>query len=549
MKVIKNIGLYFRTIKHLKFKQIYFRIYRFCYSPKLFSKGNLDRSNFIFPPYITFISNNDLLKNKFTFLNSRINLSLPDDWKNKAIPLLWLYNLHYFNDLLASNISIDKKKYHIDKWIEDNPSSLKGPGWDPYTLSLRIVNWIKFFSNENLNSKNHITSLIEQARVLNKSVEFHLMANHVLENAKALIFAGIFFKGQEAQHWLERGIKILETELKEQILEDGAHFELSPMYHSIMLDLVMDLYELSIISNHTRYARLRNIQPFLKKTIAKMSYWLKNMMHPDGEISYFNDAAIGIAQSPKYYLSRANKLLPNTKVSNISDVIHHSDSGYIKVLKKDFFLILNCSEISPSYQPGHAHADSLSMELSYLNQRIFVNLGTSVYEASQRRDYERGTRSHSTLEVNGKNSSEIWSSFRVGRRAKIMQTKISEKDDYTEIMCEHNGYRFIERNLKHTRVIKISESSVHIIDKLNSQKHKGISRFHLHPDMSIECDYENKSGTLILPNARKIYWKAECKKIVLEETKYASDFGRLNNTQTLALHDNNFNSSSLTLKI
>lgn len=550
MKTFSNIGKYIRTIKYLKPIQIFFRIYRLFNLPKIILNNTiLNKSDFVFPKYPGHQSNNDLLKNKFSFLNFQINLSLPDDWNNKKIPLLWLYNLHYFNDLLASNISVDKKKHHIDRWIKDNPSNVYGVGWDAYTLSLRIVNWIKFFSNEKSISKREITSLIEQVRFLNKSIEYHVLANHILENAKALIFAGLFFEGKEAQYWIDKGIKILEKELKEQILEDGAHFELSPMYHCIILDLVLDLYELSSTSSHSGHAALHKIRHLLEDTITKMSHWLKNVTHPDGEIPYFNDSVIGVAQRPEYYLSRAQQLLSVNSSSHVSDVIFFKNSGYIKVSKKGFFLLFNCSDIKPSYQPGHAHADTLSVELSYLNQRVFVNLGTSIYQAGQRRDLERGTKSHSTLEVEGENSSEVWSSFRVGRRAKILQSNLNQDDGYLEMSGEHNGYRHLNKNLKHRRIIKFKDSSIKISDKLNCHNYFGTSRFHLHPDVSIECDYVKKTGTITLPNASKIYWKAECKKLLIEDAQYAVGFGVLKNTKTIVLYDDNFSSSSITLEI
>ncbi len=63
----------------------------------------------------------------------------------------------------------------------------------------------------------------------------------MLANAKALVFAGLWFEGPEADRWLETGLSIYARELPEQILDDGAHFELSPMYHAIILEDLLDL--------------------------------------------------------------------------------------------------------------------------------------------------------------------------------------------------------------------------------------------------------------------------------------------------------------------
>ena len=64
-----------------------------------------------------------------------------------------------------------------------------------------------------------------QARWLARRVEWHLLANHLFVNAKALVFAGLFFEGPEADRWLSTGISILREEIDEQILPDGAQFE------------------------------------------------------------------------------------------------------------------------------------------------------------------------------------------------------------------------------------------------------------------------------------------------------------------------------------
>ena len=57
--------------------------------------------------------------------------------------------------------------------------------------------------------------------------------------------AGAYFDGPAADFWLRRGLFILRRELAEQVLEDGGHFELSPMYHALILEDLLDLVNLS----------------------------------------------------------------------------------------------------------------------------------------------------------------------------------------------------------------------------------------------------------------------------------------------------------------
>ena len=110
-----------------------------------------------------------------------------------------------------------------------------GNGWEPYTISLRTVNWIKWFLSGNNPKQQWLTSLFFQVQALEQQLEYHLLGNHLFANAKSLLFAGCFFKGELANKWLKHSLSILEKEIPEQILSDGGNFELTPMYHNIIL--------------------------------------------------------------------------------------------------------------------------------------------------------------------------------------------------------------------------------------------------------------------------------------------------------------------------
>jgi len=65
-----------------------------------------------------------------------------------------------------------------------------------------------------------------------------------------------------------------------------------------------------------------------------------------------------------------------------------------------------------------------------------VDTGISTYNKTARRQMERSTIAHNTVSVDGKNSSEVWGGFRVGRRC---HTKIIV-DSMHQIEAYHNGY-------------------------------------------------------------------------------------------------------------
>ena len=71
-----------------------------------------------------------LEEKKFCFLNECHEITEKGDWNNNEWTKLWLYNLHYFDDLNA--VDADQRNgWHralIRRWHVDNPPS-KGNGW------------------------------------------------------------------------------------------------------------------------------------------------------------------------------------------------------------------------------------------------------------------------------------------------------------------------------------------------------------------------------------------------------------------------------------
>ena len=533
MSILRVLGLYFRTIRHIKISQLANYANKLIFKTKLRSindcqitscnKSNIKQS---FPSKGKSI----LGDNEFVFLNKKLSLNFPKDWRNPDIPLLWLYNLHYFDGLLNHSTPSYLKVHLINCWIEDNSHNI-GVSWDPYPLSLRICNWIKWIWSYDDSLPDQIdASLFQQATYLSDTLEFHLLGNHLLENAKALIFAGVYFGESTGEIWLRRGLDILKKELDEQILEDGGHFELSTMYHSLVLELVLDVLQLAEEASAPKILA-QEAQSF-RHTASIMIEWLSIMSHPDQEIAFFNDAAIGIAASPKDLLLRAKKLQVTNRVS-LKDSMHHlKSSGYIRVKNNDITAIVDIAEVGASYIPGHAHADSLSMECSLFDQRLIVNSGSSEYGSGSRRDYERSTSAHSTLEIDGCNSSEVWGGFRVGRRARVSGLIIRD-DNF--ISAEHNGYRFLPGSPKHRRSWSITEKKLLITDCINGPFNRAKIYYHIHPSIKVLSADNEQNGSFEFPNGSRAFWKSTAQMTSIQENLFSLEFGKKLPIKTIVL--------------
>jgi len=471
--------LYINTIKYLRVSQILNRVKRKFIKPKIKLLKTPKLSNSINAMQSTIQHSQRMYgKGSFKFLNKEFTLGSFKDWNPSDQDKLWIYNLHYFDDLNAIN-SEERIVWHyelVESWIHDNPYGY-GNGWEPYPSSLRIVNWIKWFLLNNDSKQNWMDSLSIQTEFLSQNIEYHILGNHLFSNAKALVFAGLFFKGKEADKWYQTGINIVKIELSEQVLIDGGNFELSPMYHSIFLEDLIDL-----VNIHQVYKR--SLPDNLEKKISQMLGWLKCMSHPDGEISFFNDSAFDVA--PLFadlfdYAGRLNIPLENNNMSENS-LIYFKESGYFIVKKENLFVIADVAKIGPDYIPGHGHADTLSFEMSLFGERIIVNSGISSYNSGLDRYKQRSTAAHSTIVLNDKNSSEVWSAFRVARRAQVFNIKSIEDNNSIKFSACHDGYKRLKGNIMHCREWNVKRRLIEIIDEVSGKGvHNVRSVIPLHP--------------------------------------------------------------------
>ena len=409
---------------------------------------------------------------RFRILNQYIDVGDAGGWNPAGRDRLLLYHLHYFDVLNARANSVDARSGAelIARWIADNPAS-RGNGWEPYPLSLRIVNWIKWHLGGNRLSDAATRSLFLQVRALVQQIEYHLLANHLFANAKALYFAGLFFDHPEALTWKALGARILRDEVQEQIFSDGGHFELSAMYHGTITADLLDIVNISRVFGDQSL-------PGFDLIAAKMISWLSLMTHPDGEVAYFNDATKGVAPTLSELKAYAARLEIDctTKIDDgINDL---SPSGYVRYQRGCQATFIDIGRIGPDYQPGHAHCDLLSFELSLGEQRHLVNTGISTYNTGARRHEERATASHNTVSIAETEQSEIWKAFRVGRRAEPIDIDIGPQ----YVQAAHDGYR--HKGVIHRRRFEFGDGRLRIDDLLDSNSTRtGAANFHFHPNV------------------------------------------------------------------
>jgi uncharacterized heparinase superfamily protein len=413
--VLSYLARFYRTISYLRWSQIRTRIFR-----KVLTE--LERLPFIaacyrkpFPgstvsplrlPRLPLPDKHLLDSGEFTYIGKTFNCR--DTWFPDGASLLWIFNLHYFDFLTELSHPEDKKRYILG-WIAKVPV-LHRSAWHPFPSSLRVCNWIAVLPEIEpclLEPERQAiySSIYNQLRHLEWQLEEDLLANHLIENCRALIVGGTFLNKSS---FVERGLKVLLRELPEQILKDGGHYERSPQYHTAVLLALLDIYLALKQSGH-------ELPPIIPESLTKMVEFLAKILD-NGALPLLNDTSPEFVPDPIAVIELAARELGIPVPTHPELYEHLEDTGLFIVRTSRMALTFDVGPIGPDVQPGHAHSDTLSVLLTIDGVPILTDPGVYTYEPGPERDYFRSAFAHNGPIINGEDPNEMWGAFRVGRR-------------------------------------------------------------------------------------------------------------------------------------
>lgn len=521
---MKKILLYFNTIKYLKIFQIYATVANH-FKRKIIPKKVLGRLKKIKSESWSvkpMFSPSEVIDGQFIFANQKINIS--DIKEIKRFPKLFQFNFYYYDFLLSEKSMSEKDKNETLSFLQNNFSN-SDASWEPYVISRKIPNILiaKELGKIKL-SDSQVQSLCAQAQYLYKNIEYHLDGNHLLSNAKGLIFSGAYLSTKFSKKWLKKGIQILKLCLDEQVSNDGSHFENSTMYHSIVLQDLLELYFLleSVTQN-------KIILKKLKQSIDKMIDYLHAISFKSGEIPIFNDYSKNSFPNLKLIKECYQNIFKTTYKRDKKNFFVAEHSRIINASLDKFELLYDCGDIQSNHIPGHTRSDPLSFEFAYCGSKIISNPGVSTYDVSTQRCLERSTKFHNTVCINDQNSDEIWKSFRVGRRSltRIIKTKIEE--NCISLSGETKNF-FSAQNTKHRREIIIKKKNLVVRDEIIGNFEKAVSTLILDPNIDLILEGES----IQLCHEKKllrVYFSGT--KPIIDEVQYPVSFGILKKTKRI----------------
>jgi len=411
------------------------------------------------------------------------------DWTTREHGPLFAYHLHQHEYLRCADVPPALREQTIGDWIR---SQRGGVGWDPHPTGLRLVAWGKLLTtpgqlpgDDGTNGGAGVgmdaasgtvdaardamlRSFADQAETLSHALEVRLQANHLLSNLLCVVFAGMLIDSPSSGAWRARAAR-LRRELAAQVHPDGGHEERSPMYHAALLEGVLDLLNLCRAAPERAPAGLADA---LVSSASRMSAALEVLSHPDGRIALFADSAFDVAPDPGELREYAARLGVGSggEVARAHDgadgrgerrSARLPDTGYLRLVAGDWWLVASVAGPSPAHQPGHAHCDALAFELSVAGRPLVADPGVFEYVAGPRRRYARATSSHATLQVDGEEQAEIWSAHRVGGRPEVALVRFDARGE-AEATCR--GWS--RRRTLHRRRFRMTPDGVEIKDAI-----------------------------------------------------------------------------------
>jgi len=383
---------------------------------------------------------------RFQFLNQDFDFGDVDkiSWRgkfhegNNPLRRMNLAYMGYVVPLLAEGKEGDLNTVCLllDGLETQNPWSAPGvfrDVWNVYTASHRMINLLSglalFTQSGATLDKTSTTQILEHARLcaafIRANLERDLQYNHLLKNYVALTVFAAAIGGLPAT--FEFLPKAMRKSVAQNILPDGCHAERCPMYH------VLSILDFEVLCASDVFDE--DLSTLLQETKASMAQALPVMSHPDGEVALFNDSWIGEAPP-------AGKVVD---LDNTPETVRLPDAGYVRLGRGGDAVIFDCGLCGPDGNPGHAHADFLSIEASVGGYRMLVDPAIPTYTAGELRDVSRSAASHNGPHLDGVEPVEFWKSFRVGRRGKASEIFSDSLAAFAPIWCagRHDGYAHV----------------------------------------------------------------------------------------------------------
>ncbi|MFV3074054.1 heparinase II/III family protein [Niveispirillum fermenti] len=441
----------------------------------------------------------ELLNNRFRFTGQSFSGELPP-WLEPGASAPWLAEMHGFDWLrhlraTGGDAARRQARVLVSHWLDLFGRKWDPVAWAPDVLATRVTAWIgqhDFFlasADDQLRARV-FDSLARQVRFLDHAVPGRLKGGPLLTAVKGMVYGGLCLSG--LSRVAERAGSLLARELPRQVLPDGGHVEHSPASQLLALRHLIDM-------RGCYRAGRADVPEALQHAIDRMTPTLRFFRHGDGGLALFNGAQEGEAVLIDTVLGQADaRGRPLKSTPHI---------GFERITAGRTCILMDTG-VPPA--PGldeHAHAGTLSFEMSIGRERLIVNCGAHPGDQGPWRAALAATAAHSTVTIDDTNSSAVNDEGGLTRRPSRVRSLRQDAEEGTLVEAHHDGYQ-IRGGFTHHRRLFLAESGEDLRGQdtlTGAAGHKFAVRFHLHPGVRVATLEDEAALLLRLPSGA--LWK------------------------------------------
>ncbi|QZA89072.1 heparinase II/III family protein [Salinarchaeum sp. IM2453] len=467
---------------------------------------------------VTFSNGESVAMDAPQILNQSLHWQLKC-WGFEHLEWAWL---GYGDKQELSDETIAVHRTWMDEWRENYPIAADTDYlrryWMPHSVCLRILNWARydalFHERLDFEFKKQIREFIyKHGAFLSDNVEHGVGGNHLIENAAALVIAGVY---ADERSWRKQGTRLFERAATEQFFDDGGHFERSPMYHLIVCQ--------RYLTAHSLLSAVDERSKIVQQCASEAVRFLRKLRPPDGCIPLLNDSVFGEALKLDECLRYAEEVgvrgAVNTESSSAGLPDSMPESGFYWLGHDDNRMLVAAHEIAVPHIPAHAHVHPGQFCLWVQGERVLTDTGVYEYAAGDRRQYVRDIASHNTVQVGERNPVRLASSFWLWGQ---INPVVNVEEQENTLRMTYNVDGIGRPSYSHERTITMSGKTWRVMDELSCNK-SVYSRLHIHPAYETARD-----GNKIIVSGEVPILQIEpqnCEGVRTETTPYYPEFGK-----------------------
>lgn len=389
------------------------------------------------------------------------------DWKQQFDDPEQMMSLHRWRWLL-NDMEQTEGIGLMRSWLQEMGPVPEGIAGTSYTTGERIVSAILFFGQERI-PEDLRAALLTMAWHLAQHIEYHGVrgtGNHVVNNARALFFAGQTFN---IRPFSTLALAILEDALPWLVTKDGFLREESSHYHLLFTRWLIEIYELAKRTNHQGVEEY--LEPWIKKLAEKCWFFLVQDGVGAWQIPLIGDVSPDC--TPPWLISYLKPLIEQYKPNlwPVQGVKDYKQSGWFRLDWKLFTIFWHLPQTNMIHRPHHGHSDACSFVLFYQGKPTFIDPGRPTYCANDLLSQSSvSAQGHNSLAVDGLSpfvydKEQKFPAFYQQREVKI---NYKEENQLFIFSITHTGFQRLRRDrVDHTRSFKIGDDFMEIEDKVS----------------------------------------------------------------------------------